>query len=82
VHSYRIDGTYELVPESENEQCEAQVNLTAVAEDPSQSSKKPLTSFAQEGKLRCIILVFQLMQLMFLFTCAIKFIGVDWNQAA
>jgi hypothetical protein len=26
------DGTYELVPESKSEQCEAQVNLTEVAE--------------------------------------------------
>ena len=28
------DGTYELVPESESEQREAQVNLTEAAEDP------------------------------------------------
>ena len=32
------DGTYELVPESESEQREAQVNLTEVAEDLNQSS--------------------------------------------
>ena len=30
------DGTYELVPESENQQCEAQVNLTKAAQDPHQ----------------------------------------------
>ena len=28
------DGTYELVPESESEQREAQVNLTEATEDP------------------------------------------------
>ena len=28
------DGTYELVPESESEQREVQVNLTEAAEDP------------------------------------------------
>ena len=35
------DGMYELVPESESEQCEAQVNLTEVAEGPNQSSEEP-----------------------------------------
>jgi hypothetical protein len=56
MHSYRID--YQLVLESEIEQREAQVNLTEVAEDPNQSSKEPLTSFSQEDKPRCMILVF------------------------
>jgi hypothetical protein len=41
---------YELVPESESEQGEAQVNLTEAVEDPNQSSKVPKASFAQEGK--------------------------------
>ena len=40
------DGTYELVPESESEQREAQVNLTEVFEDPNQSSKEPKANFA------------------------------------
>jgi len=40
------DGTYELVPESESEQREAQVNLTEVAEDPNQSSEEPKANFA------------------------------------
>jgi hypothetical protein len=71
------DGTYNLMLESKSEQREAQVNLTEVAEDRNQSSEKPPTSFAQEGKPRCMILVFQFMQLLFLFTCAFKFIGVD-----
>jgi hypothetical protein len=71
------NGTYELVPESESEQRETQVNLTEVAEDPNQSSEEPPTSFSQEGKPRCMIPVFKLMQLLFLFTCAFKFIGVD-----
>jgi hypothetical protein len=71
------DGTYELAPKSESEQRKAQLNLTEVAEDPNQSSEEPPTSFAQEGKPRCMIPVFQFMQLLFLFTCACKFIGVD-----
>jgi hypothetical protein len=73
------DGTYDLVPKSECEQREAQHNLTKVIEDPKQHLKEPPTSFAQEGKPLCMIPVFQLMQLLFLFTCAFKIIGVDWN---
>ena len=43
------DGTYELVPKSESEQCEAQVNLTEAAQDPNQSSEEPKANYAQEG---------------------------------
>jgi len=43
------DGTYELVPESESEQREAQVNLTEATEDPNLISEEPRTSYAQEG---------------------------------
>ena len=46
------DGTYELVPESESEQHEAQVNLTEAIEDPNQVSEEPKASYAQEGKPR------------------------------
>jgi hypothetical protein len=52
------DGTYNLVLESESEQREAQVNLTEDVEDPDQHSEEPPTSFAQEGKPRCMIQVF------------------------
>jgi len=40
------DGTYELVPESESEQREAQANLTEAAEDPNQSSEEPKANCA------------------------------------
>ena len=33
------DGAYEVVPESESEQREAQVNLTEATEDPNQVSE-------------------------------------------
>ena len=46
------DGTYELVPESESEQHEAQVNLTEAIEDPNQSSVNPELNLEQEGKPR------------------------------
>jgi hypothetical protein len=43
---------YELVPESESEQREAQVNQTEITEDLNQSSEEPKASSAQEGKPR------------------------------
>ena len=46
------DGTYELVPESESEQREAQVNQTEATEEPNQVSEEPKTSYTQEGKPR------------------------------
>ena len=56
------DGTYKLVPESESEQCEAQVNLTEGVEDPSQSLEEPKASFTQEGKPQSMIFIFETMQ--------------------
>ena len=57
------DGTYELVPESESEQREAQANLTEIVEDPNQSSEEPKASFAQDGKPRSMSFYFKFMQL-------------------
>ena len=57
------DGTYELVPESESEQREAQVNLTAAAQDPNSISEEPRSSYAQEGKPRSMSYYFKFMQL-------------------
>ena len=37
---------YELVPESESEQREAQVNLTEAAQDPNQSSEQPKANYS------------------------------------
>ena len=54
------DGTYELVPESESEQREAQVNLTKATKDPNQVSEDPKASYAQEGKPRSMTYYFQL----------------------
>ena len=38
------------MPESENEQREAQVNLTEATKDPNQVLEEPKASYAQEGK--------------------------------
>ena len=49
------DGTYELIPESEEGDPEAQVNAAILTEDPDQSSEEPkavLASDYQEGKPR------------------------------
>ena len=57
------DGTYELVPESESEQREAQVNLTEATEGPNPISEEPRSSYAQEGKPRSMSYYFKFMQL-------------------
>ena len=57
------NGTYELVPESESDQREAQVNAVEVAEDLNQSSEEPKASAAQEGKPRACPIYFKFMQL-------------------
>ena len=57
------DGTYELVPESESEQREAQVNLIEVTEDPNPISEEPRSSYAQEGKPRSMSYYCKFMQL-------------------
>ena len=52
AYAFRVDSTtlpdrtYELVPESESEQREAQANLTEAAEDSNQSSEEPKANFA------------------------------------
>ena len=49
---------YELVPESESEQREAQVNLIEAAQDPNQSLEEPKANYAQEGKPRSMTYLF------------------------
>ena len=49
------DGTYELIPESEGGDQEAQVNAAILTEDPNQSPEEPkaeLASDYREGKSR------------------------------
>ena len=49
------DGAYELIPESEEGDPEAQVNTTVLTEDPNQSPEEPkavLASDYREGKPR------------------------------
>ena len=42
------DGTYELIPESEGGDQEAQVNATTLIEDPDQSSEEPKAVLASD----------------------------------
>ena len=49
------DGTYELIPESEEGDPEVQVNAAVLSEDPDQSPKDPKANLAsdyREGKPR------------------------------
>ena len=50
-----VDGTYELIPESEGDDPEIQVNAAVLTEDPDQSPEEPkgvLASDYREGKPR------------------------------
>ena len=42
------NGTYELIPESERGDHEAQVNPAVLTEDPDQSSEEPKTNLAND----------------------------------
>ena len=49
------DGTYELIPESEEGDKEAQLNATVLTEDPDQNPEEPKANLAsdyREGKPR------------------------------
>jgi hypothetical protein len=48
------DGNYELVPESEGEQAEGEVNVVDVQQDLNQSSEGLSSDFASEGKPKII----------------------------
>jgi hypothetical protein len=55
--AYRIelpDGNYKLVPESEGEPAEGEVNVVEVQQDRNQSSEDFVSDFASEGKPRSI----------------------------
>jgi hypothetical protein len=69
------------VPESESEQREAQVNLIEVAEDSNQSSEAPSTSFCPRRQAPVHDPSVSIYATTVLFTCAFKFIGVDWNPS-
>ena len=50
-----LDGMYELIPDSEGGDLEAQANTTILTEAPDQSSEEPraeIVSDYREGKLR------------------------------
>ena len=43
-----VDGTYELIPESEGGDQEAQVNVSTLTEDPDQSPEEPKADLASD----------------------------------
>ena len=66
------DGTYELIPESEEGDQEAQLNATILTEDPDQSSEQPkavLASNYHEGEPRTQPSISNYYNLSLLLTC-------------
>ena len=77
-----VDGTYELIQEPDEDFSEAQINTMELTEDLNSNSEEPQpTEFIDTniGKPRCIILLFQIMQLMLLFICAFKLLELNEN---
>ena len=73
---------YELVSESESEQREAQVNLTEIIEDMNQSLEEPRLALLRKASPGACPTYFKIMQLLiFLSTCAFKFVGIVWNPS-
>ena len=67
------DETYELIPESEEGDKEAQLNATILTEDPDQSLEEPkavLASDYREGKPRTSPSISNYYNLSLLLTCA------------
>ena len=61
-----VDGTYELIQELDGDISEAQANILELTEVPNSDSEelKPTDSIdTSTGKLQCINLLFQIMQL-------------------
>ena len=68
------DRTYELIQELEGDFFEAQANIVELTEAPNSDSKElKSTDFIDttKGKPRCIILLFQIMQLIENLRCII-----------
>ena len=60
------DGTYELIQEPDGDFSEARVNVAELTEAPNSDSEEPKStdpSYTSTGKPGCIILLFQIMQL-------------------
>ena len=73
------DGTYELVQEIEGDIFKAQINTVKLIEAPNSNSEEPQLTDSIDtdtGKPRCIILLFQNMQLIVIIYLCIYVIGV------
>ena len=74
------DGTYELVPASEEGPQEGELNALIADQVPQES--EPVVE--QEGKPQSINLTFQITATIFLcllYVCAFTFLGVEWNHS-
>ena len=75
VDNVLLDSDYELVPTTEGEQREAEVNTVEVTEDPNPGSEEPKAS-ALEGKHRSITRIFKITHQLFYTYLCIKFLRV------
>ena len=60
------DGTYELIQDLDRDFSETQANVVEITEVPNSDSEEPKPTDSidtTEGKLRCIILLFQIVPL-------------------
>ena len=67
---------YELVPESESEQREAQVNLTEAAQDLNKSSEEPKANYAQEGNPWSMTYLFAI----YAIYCSYLLVHLSWKE--
>ena len=79
------DGIYELTQEPDGDfSSEAQANVIELTEAPNFDSEEPNFTDPTDtstGKPRCIILLFQIIQLLLLFTCAFKLLELNENPS-
>ena len=75
------DGTYELIQEPDEDFSEAQDNIVKLTKAPNSDSEEPKSTDSIDiikGKPRCIILLFQIMQLI-LIICAFRLLELIEN---
>ena len=65
-----------MLPESESEQREAQVNLIEAAQDPNQSLEEPKANYAQEGKPRSMTYLFAI----YTIYCSYLLVHLSWKE--
>ena len=77
-----VDGTYEFIKEPDEDFSKAPTEVVELIEAPNSDSEEPKSTDSidpSKSKPRCIILLFQIMQLIIAFTCAFKLLELNEN---